>query len=399
MSKKQTPPDDYQLDMSNGNFSTGVITDIDGNHDNLDFVLERFKLNPKHYEIINDQLQIKSWDVPYRDETGELTTMPGYSYNGKIRKISLDEEGNPVVDIDKLRKRIAKIAFKPLRRTKGMAEPCGTYTFMVADPQLGKKNTMEAVDNWVRGVEGHLQAVRDLIKIGQPPEAIHIAFMGDETEGVANNYGNQAYTVEMNLSSQLELDTELRLFTIKETLKLGIPVSVSSVISNHGEWTRNGSKDVVTTKSDNSSTHIARQLKRMFDEFASDVPLTWHIADSDPAVVVELSGVKTYFSHGHIAKGRGTSTELRTKVAVERQILGDPGFYSDIPLYITAHYHHEGLITDRGRFYVSCPALEAEKSSEYMLDQYGVWSPAGLLGFLVGADLDPARPFTRWSIF
>ena len=49
-----------------------------------------------------------------------------------------------------------------------------------------------------------------------------------------------------------------------------------------------------------------------------------------------------------------------------------------------AHYHHFYAQEFEGRTLFGMPALEAEKSSEYMLDQYGVWSPKGMLGLLIG---------------
>ena len=133
-----------------------------------------------------------------------------------------------------------------------------TYLILIADPQLGKKNTDQAVVNWKTGVEQHVRQIEALQAAGQSPAGVHVAWMGDETEGVCNNYTNQPHTVELNLSQQLELDFDMRVWTLKQLLPLGIPISASSVISNHGAWTRNGGKDPVTTNGDNSSTYVAR---------------------------------------------------------------------------------------------------------------------------------------------
>ena len=220
-----------------------------------------------------------------------------------------------------------------------------------------------------------------------------IAVMGTSSHtyianGIVSHNTNQPHTVELNFTKQLELDFDMRVWTIREVAKYGYPLSISSVLSNHGEWTRNGSKDVVTTRADNSSTHIARQVKKMFDALEPfDGPyINWHIADSDPAVLVDLSGTKAYFSHGYIEKGKGGSTEIKTRNAIERQILGKTETLAEVPLYFTAHYHHFYMQEFEGRTQFGCPALEAERSSEYMLDQYGVWSPPGMLGLLVGRD-------------
>ena len=74
------------------------------------------------------------------------------------------------------------------------------------------------------------------------------------------------------------------------------------------------------------------------------------------------------------------------KVAIERQILANIETLGTVPLWFMAHYHHFYMQEFEGRTLFGCPALEAEKSSEYMLDQYGVWSPPGMLGLLIGRD-------------
>ena len=224
---------------------------------------------------------------------------------------------------------------------------------------------------------------------------------------MANNYANQPYIIELNQSDQLELDFDLRMWAVKEALQIGLDLSLSSVVSNHGEWTRNGSKDVLTTKSDNSSTFIAKLLRKTCNELAavSSFPeINFTIGsetDTLPGIVLDLSGTKVYSSHGHIEKGRGGSTELRTKNAIEKQILGDVHSnrrLGDVRLYVMAHYHHHYLIEDRGYTILGLPALEDDESSEYMSHAFrNVHSPAGLLTALVG-DFD-LRPYRNLNVF
>lgn len=120
--------------------------------------------------------------------------------------------------------------------------------------------------------------------------------------------------------------------------------------------------------------------------------MAWTIGEGDPAVTVTLSGVRCYFTHGYVEKGRGTSSETRTRAAIERQILGRTADLGDVPLWYFAHYHHAYSNEFEGRTVWGCPALEAERSSEYMLNQFGVWSPPGMLGMLVGGSSG-----RRWS--
>ena len=280
----------------------------------------------------------------------------------------------------------------------GIKHP-NTYLILIADPQLGKKNTDQAVVNWKTGVEQHVRQIEALQAAGQSPAGVHVAWMGDETEGVCNNYTNQPHTVELNLSQQLELDFDLRVWTLKQLIPLGIPISASSVISNHGAWTRNGGKDPVTTNGDNSSTYVARLVQKLFDEAEQfgGPHIEWTIGDSEPAVIVNLSGKDCYFSHGYIEKGRGGSTEIRTRDAINKQILGKTDELGTVPLWYMAHYHHWYTNEFEGRTLFGCPALEAEKSSEYMLEQFGVWSPSGMMGMLVGSHTD--RGWSHLNVF
>lgn len=342
-------------------------------------IFSLFNLSADDFEVVDDTVKMSTWQQSKRLENGERDTIQLWSYSARFRKISRDSIRPEIVE----RWRVNLINELPKIEDYGDKVGNGTYPMLVADPQLGKKGTDEAVENWKNGVRQHLSQAELL-----GPEQIHIAFMGDEHEGVVNNYANQPHTVELNFTKQLELDYDMRVWTIREAATLGIPLSVSAVLSNHGEWTRNGSKDVMTTRSDNSSTHIARQVKKQFDALVpfGGPEIQWTIGDSDPHVLVNLSGIDCYFSHGYIEKGKGGSTEIRTRNAIERQILGKTDTLAQVKLFFMAHYHHFYMQEFEGRTQFGCPALEAERSSEYMLDQYGVWSPPGMLGMLVGRD-------------
>jgi hypothetical protein len=339
-------------------------------------ILRLFTSSPERFEVVDDTVRCSTWQQSARTADGHRDVVQLYAYSARFRKRTDDDI--PAEQVASWRKAL-QVKPRPVKPAQVAAG--GTYVVLVADPQLGKKGTEEAVDNWRRGVEAHIAAARLL-----GPAAVHVAFQGDETENVVNSYTNQPHTIELNRSQQLELDYDLRVWTIRQAALLGVPVSASSVISNHGEWTRNGSKDPVTSRGDNASTHIARQVRKLFDELApfGGPAVDWHIAGGEPGVTVTLSDVACYFSHGYIEKGKGPAVEVRTKSAIERQILGRIDELADTQLWFMAHYHHHYSNEFEGRTLFGCPAIEAEKSSEYMLDQYGVWSPPGVLGMLVG---------------
>lgn len=365
----------------NGATVNNVVVEGDLNGD-WDKIFTLFNLDGSKFVVVDDTVRMSTWQQSKRLENGERDTIQLYSYSARFRRKTLDDISEETVERWRVSLRETDTGETPI------TEGSGTYVILPADPQLGKKGTAEAVENWKRGVTEHLSTAQDKIYAGEGLEGIHIAFQGDEIENVANNYTNQPHTVELNLSQQLELAFDMEVWTIREALKLGLPLSVSSVLSNHSEWTRNDSKDPVTTRADNASTYLTRQVAKLFDnEVQWGLPqIGWHIANSDPAVVVTLSGIENYFSHGYIEKGKGGTTEIRTQNAIERQILGRTEELLNVKNYFMAHYHHFYMREDRGRTVFGCPALEAEKSSEYMLDQYGVWSPSGMLGMVVGKD-------------
>jgi hypothetical protein len=337
--------------------------------------LKIWGLDPEKFEVVGP-LTFKAWDMGAKDSEGNLQSKRMFSFKARIQRVVQTEQ---FTDFD-FAEWQEQLKTAPALAELGDDNP-STYVICIADPQLGKPGTQEALASWKTGVLNHiakLQAIRRLEAV----ERILVAFMGDEHEGVAGFYANQQYEVELSLSKQLELDFDMRAWTIKTVAEVGLPVTVVSVISNHGEFTRQNGK-VVTSPGDNSSTMVARLVKKLYD--GTDYDIEWEIADENPDVVLQVSGTKVLFSHGHVASGAGKSSEFRTKNAYEKQILGRTAELGDVTLFVTAHYHHHSLVEHQGRTYLGCPALEAEKSSKWFFNKHGAWSKPGMLGFLAGA--------------
>lgn len=330
-------------------------------------------LDPEVFEVIQP-VTMKAWG-----KQGDFR----YSYAARIQKKA--ETALPVeetVDITGWRANLQGIQFVPRQTFYGAGV---SYLMMVADPQLGKPGTAEAVENWKRGVSGHMQRINNLLKVGFPVEKIALAFMGDEHEGAVGNYASQPYEIELNQSDQITLDFDMRTWTIRQLLQYGLPIDIASVPSNHGEHTRFGSNKALTSIYDNSSTMVAKLVKRVFDGTEFEDKLNWHIATDRQDANLELSGIKANFTHGHVSNGSGPKTGgVSSKNAIEKQILGRTHELVDTRLYVTAHYHHFNVLEDRGRTFFGCPALEAEKSSQWFYDSAGVWSKPGMLGMVVG---------------
>lgn len=337
-------------------------------------LLKIWGLDPETFEVI-EPVTFKAWDMGAKDANGEIQTKRMYSYKARIQRIAVSED-EAAFDFDGWKKALQFDAPEPISIS---ANP-STYVICIADPQLGKPGTQEAVESWKSGVLNHLARLEAIRRL-EAVESVLIAFMGDEHEGVSGFYANQPYEVELSLSKQLELDFDMRTWTIKKAIETGLAVKVVSVISNHGEFTRQNGK-VVTSIGDNSSTMVARMVKKLFDE--TDYDIEWNISNEEPDMILNINGVKTLFSHGHVPSGAGKTSEFRTKNAYEKQIIGRTEELGDVTLFVTAHYHHHSLTEDKGRTFIGCPALEAEKSSKWFYDKHGVWSRPGVLGFLVG---------------
>lgn len=359
---------------SDGAQVNNVVVEGDLNGD-WSKVFALFNLDAAHFEVVDDTVKMSTWQQSKRSDDGERDAIQLYSYSAKFKRLD-PAIRIPVEAQKKWRANLMRTKFpEPKAIGKG-----GVYLILVADPQLGKKGTEEAKENWKNGITEHIREVQRGDYSG-----IHIAFMGDETENVVNSYGNQPHTIELNRSDQMLADYDLRVWSLKQALQTGLKVSASSVISNHGEWTRNGGKDPVTTRNDNASTFIAKVVKKQFEDLEEYgvPPISWTIGETTPGITLKLAGVECYFSHGYVEKGRGGSTELRTKSAIERQILGRTEDLGTTKLWFMAHYHHDYSMDFEGRTLFGCPALEAERSSEYMLEQFGVWSPPGMLGLVI----------------
>ncbi len=330
-------------------------------------------LDPEVFEVIQP-VTMKAWGKP-----GDFR----YSYAARIQK--KEEAETPIedkLDIDGWRDNLRSIQFNPGRpsQTDGLS-----YLVMVADPQLGKPGTQEALDNWTKGITGHLERIKTLEYAGLPIKRIALAFMGDEHEGAVGNYASQPYEVELSYSDQITLDFDMRVWTIRELLKAEFPMSIASVPSNHGEHTRFGSAKALTSIYDNSSTMVAKLVRKVFEGTDVNDALTWDIATDRQDANLELSGVKVNFTHGHISNGSGPKTGgVSSMNAINKQILGRTEELVNTKLYVTAHYHHFSVIENQGRTFFGCPALEAEKSSQWFYDSSGVWSKPGMLGMVVG---------------
>jgi hypothetical protein len=354
-----------------GTLATGEVTE---KIDDWTDTLAVWGLDPEVFEVIQP-VTMKAWGKP-----GEMR----FSYRANIqKKVEAPAEIGENFDVAGWRETLKSITLNP---AKTVYNDSGlSYLILVADPQLGKPGTEEALANWSTGIEEHSAKIRVLVDAGLPINEIALAFMGDEHEGAVGNYASQPYEIEINYTDQIELDFDMRVWSIRQLLEHDMPIKISSVPSNHGEHTRFGGNRALTSIYDNSSTMVAKLAKRVFEGTAAENMLEWYIAEDRQDTNLELNGIKANFTHGHVSNGSGAKTGgISSKNAIEKQILGRREEIGDTTLFFSAHYHHFNVIEDRGRAFFGCPALEAEKSSRWFYDSAGVWSRPGMLGMAVG---------------
>lgn len=341
-------------------------------------IFEVWGMDPEKFEIV-EPVRMSAWDA------GDIRR---YSYKARFKaRESAVETTEAQFDISGWVERLRGLELKIEPQGKIYSKSCA-YVVCPTDAQLGKPGTTEALQNITKGVEKHVREIQNLLDSGTKVTEIVIAFCGDETEGVANFYPTQTFEVELNYSQQIELDFDTRIWIISQFMKFGIPIKVVSVISNHGEMGRNGSNKTITSVYDNASTMVARMVRQTLDMAYPDFPISWHIAHEEQDVIVDIAGVRTLFTHGHLMVGSGKTSEFRMKNALEKQILGRTKEMADIQLFVAGHYHHFYVLEDRGRTFIGLPALEADSNGGYFMEKFGVWSRAGLVGFTVSSDID-----------
>ena len=376
-------PGSIQLTGDSGVIKTGTVAEPITDWTDT---IKLWGLDPEVFEVIQP-VTMKAWGKP-----GDFR----YSYAARIqKKAEVETPAEDKVDIEGWRQHLQQISFYPRSTVRNDSS---SYLIMVADPQLGKPGTQEALGHWTNGIEGHAERIKNLINAGFAIQNIALAFMGDEHEGAVGNYASQPYEIELNYSQQIELDFDMRVWSIRKLLDFGLPLSIASVPSNHGEHTRFGGNKALTSIYDNSSTMVANLVKKVFNGSDADNYLTWDIAQDRQDANLDLSGIKVNFTHGHVSNGSGAKTGgVSAKNAIEKQILGRTEELVDTRIFVTAHYHHFNTIEDRGRTFFGCPALEAEKSSQWFYDSSGVWSKPGMLGFAVGKNVDK-RGWTELAV-
>ena len=339
-------------------------------HNKFDDILRGWGYDPEHYEI-EGTVRSSSWEVQLKG--GKTETF--YAFKGLVKKKSRGH--------DKYFKELFKQAKKkpPLKtKTKGGDT---AFLFFMADWQLGKKDY--GVENTIKRYDVALQdavnRIKELRKIGVEIDEIYMIGLGDLTENCSQSYySSMPFNVELTLIEQYALARSMIMKTIDTFLPLADKLVLAGAPGNHGETTRAGKGQVLTSRLDNSDTmhlqiceEIMSANPERYSKVSVEIPDGFH-------QVMEIKGISCGWTHGHMSSGSGNA-----EAKIENWWKGQ--MYGFLPagecqILITGHYHHFRSKQQGDRTWFQSPSLD--KSIDFTA-RSGMWSHPGVLTFTVNA--------------
>jgi len=366
-----------EIGLDGGEINTGTLTEPLSDWNSI---LLSFGLDPNVFEVQDDKVRMSKWQSSKRLENGDRDLIWLYSYRATFAR-----KKTPTVtddDIDSVRQSIR--TWKPSKKENTSKEEPSTFVILWADWQLAKsasggiKATIERITDSFEKTE---QRIKELKKAGRNIEQIAFVNMGDPIEGCSDFYASQTFSVQLNQRQQLLTALDLWTTGVTTLCEFAERRKFISTLSNHGEWTRRGSK-AITTDSDSADAFLADALKRVLS--LTDAIHDWHIPHDQMTMQVNLSGIECAFTHGHKMQGK----ELEWLRGQSLRLLRDNG--AEPRIWFGAHKHHF-RVHDYGPFtFFQCPSLDTDGStsggSKWYTDGSGQWSSPGTCTLLVGND-------------
>ena len=343
-------------------------------------VFEQFNLDPQEFEIDGDTVTMKAWQQSKGLEDGTRSTVTLYSYGAKFRRKTF----NAGVSIDEARRILN--GWHPVRLKPATGEPTG-FTTALADLQLGKREapdngTPETLQRIEESLDGVIEQIDKLRSYGINLRTLHLANMGDHTEGTHGSYANQPYSVDMNLRDQLQAALEVNLHWIRTLAPLFENVHYTATICNHGTLSRAGGRENVTDDADNATGLIGDLLERICKSDTRLRHVRFTIPRDEMITTTSVEGVNIAMAHGQ----KITGSEASWLAAQSQNLTQRRGFAPD--LWLTAHKHHAQL-TDFGP-YTRIQATTVDPGSKFFEDLTGQYSRTGVTTFTIGEHL-PAK--------
>ena len=347
--------------------------------DSFDSILSEAGFDPELFEMTGPPV-VKTWDAQTPDGVQRL-----FSY-----RLAVQQKRDGVFGPADIAERAARLrSFTPAPRpTSGRGERVAAVVNM-ADLQAGKSEgggldglTQRLID----GLE-NVQAWLDRCRSSYNVEELILVNNGDPIESCSGNYASQLFTVAGTHREQYNYVLDAWDMYARNLFPQFEHRQFVSVLSNHGEMGRFGSRKNQTSDSDSADAFLAETLRRVYDSTDEFADVEWSIPHDEMNVYAETQqGVKLAFNHGHKITGSDSSGFEKW---LGGQARGDRAAW-EADIWITAHRHHFAA-WDLGSCSVfQCPSMDG--GSKWLRDMNGRYSNSGILALLVGG-----HSRTKWS--
>ena len=318
------------------------------------------------YKVLENQAEIRYWDM--------AGNPPQRLYYFKAKIVS-SEQYMPDDDFKKLLASAGKLKKKT---TKKPVKNSKTFCIALADFQIGKEGTEEAIERFIDYIPKIKEQIKQIQKVEQLDQVL-FAGLGDLVESCSNHYNMQEFSTIMDERSQQKVARRMIYTLIKEIMPLFSKGLVCFIGGNHGENRKNGK--AYTTFADNKDVMLAEELQEIFQESADyKKSLDFIIPDSELFMTIEVSDTVLLLLHGHQMRGAGNSQ------AKARKWLSDQAFSrnatADADIVLHGHYHFFSAYESSDRLILQAPTLDS--GSEWFENTKGDRSRAGMLTFVIG---------------
>lgn len=341
-------------------------------------VFARFNLDPDVFEILGDTVRMSTWQQSKRTESGDRDVVNLYSYRARFRRKTVGAVTE--ADIRDAQERARK--WKLPRRTPGtgLGKPVAAV-LNLSDMQLGKSEGGGVEATLDRLYDGLENFQRELVKWRKHNNVTELVIVnnGDPFEGIAGNYTSQTHTVQGGLRAQMNLVLDVWSAYARELFPQFERGQFVSVLCNHTEFGRQGgSKNSITSDSDNGGAFLAETLQRILHATPGFDHVDFTIPHDEMNVYTTAAGVPMGFNHGHKIPG---SDATGFEKWLNGQARGDQRAH-EARIWVTAHRHNFQSWDLGSTFAFSCPSCDG--GSKWLRDTTGRFSRSGIIAFLVG---------------
>ncbi|MFJ3775198.1 hypothetical protein ACIPX0_26230 [Streptomyces sp. NPDC090075] len=311
-------------------------------------VLQGQGLDPAEWTVTG--LRSSEWTMA-NGETGVSTR---FSFSRKCVSVA---DGRPPID-----ELIAALNDTPVNVVDVLPDTdTDEYTFVVAlgDMQFGKIDG-DGVEGTLKRTIAALDRAAELLieyRLRFTINHVHIAWLGDHTEGFVSQGGANTWRTQLTLNEQIRLTRRVMLHALLLFAPVCRRLSMVAVPGNHGEAVRISGKGV-TRYDDSHDTESLIAVKDAVDlapeRFAH---VEFYVPDTDELIVtLDLNGTIAAHTHGH---------QFRPGKHFEwwkGQAFNKDSAMHQADLLLCGHLHHELIEADGPRTFIQVPSMESEST-------------------------------------